>query len=136
MRRTFAWIVMVTLVAVLPAPALAQQAPAPAAPAPKTAPAKTAPAKMEAKAKTKSATGTVKSAAAERLVLLVGKDKTEMTFAVDDKTKITKAGKAAKATDIAAADSATVTYSEAEGKMVAQKVTVKARKAAAAKPKS
>jgi hypothetical protein len=129
-RRACVWIVMVALVFGLAAPVLAQQAPA------SSAPASPAPAKTDAKAKPKSATGTVKTASADNLVLVAGKDKKEMTFAVDKDTKITKAGKAAKPADIAAEDSATVTYTEAEGKMVAKTVAVKAKAAAAAKPKS
>jgi hypothetical protein len=139
MKRTCAWIVMVTFAVVLAAPALAQQAPAsspPASSAPATtpAPAKPAPAKTT-EAKPKSATGTVKTSAPDSLVLVAGKDKKEMTFTVNPDTKVTKAGKAAKVADIAADDSATVTYTESDGKMVAKTVTVKG-KATAAKPKS
>jgi heparin binding hemagglutinin HbhA len=143
MRRSFAWFVMVTFLLALAAPAFAQtsapasSAPAssaPAASAPATkAPAKTEPAKKMA---TKSATGAVKTASADSLVLVAGKDKKEWTFAVDKDTKIMKAGKAAKAEDLAPDDSATVTYVEADGKMWAKSVSVKAAKAAAAKPKS
>jgi hypothetical protein len=138
MKRTCAWIVMVTFAVVLAAPALAQQAPASSAPA-TAPPAKTTePAKPAAKtteAKPKSATGTVKTTAPDSLVLVAGKDKKEITFTVNPDTKVTKAGKAAKASDIAAEDSATVTYTESDGKMVAKTVTVKG-KATAAKPKS
>jgi hypothetical protein len=108
----------------LAAPALAQQAPTTAPPA-KTEPAKPVPAKTTEKAK--PATGTVKTAAPDSLVLVVGKDKKEMTFAVNKDTKVTKAGKAAKVADIAPEDSATVTYTEADGKMVAKTVAVKAK---------
>ncbi len=132
-RRACAWIVMLALVVGLAAPVLAQQAPASSAPA-KPEPAKTA-------AKAKSATGTVKSASAASVVLVVAgkdpaKDKKEMTFSVDKDTKITKGGKAATAADIAANDAATVTYTEADGKMTAKSVSVKTKAAAAAKPKS
>ena len=131
MRRSCAWIVMVAFVLALAVPVLAQTA----APAPSTsAPAKT-PAKAELK-KTKTATGIVKTASVDSLVLVAGKDKKEWTFAVDKDTKITKAGKAAKLDELAADDSATVTYVEADGKMWAKSVSAKAAKAAAAKPKS
>ncbi len=142
MRRSCAWLVMVAFLLALAAPALAQSSapatPAPATPAPAPkAPAKTEPAKTEAKkAAMKSATGTVKTASADSLVLVAGKDKKEWTFAVDKDTKVTKAGKAAKPEDLAANDNATVTYVEADGKMHAKSVSVKAAKAAAAKPKS
>jgi hypothetical protein len=144
MKRTCAWIVMVTFAVVLAAPALAQQAPASSAPAtsaPSTsapatpAPAPAKPAAKTTEAKPKSATGTVKTNAPDSLVLVAGKDKKEMTFTVNPDTKVMKAGKAAKASDIAAEDSATVTYTESDGKMVAKTVTVKG-KATAAKPKS
>ncbi len=133
MRRSCTWIVMVAFLLGFAAPVLAQQSTAPAAPAP----AQKAPAKAELKpaAKPKSAIGTVKSASAESLVLVAGKDKKEWTFGIDKDTKITKAGKAATAADLAADDAATVTYTEADGKMHAKSVSVKA-KVAAAKPKS
>jgi hypothetical protein len=124
---------MVALAVALAAPVLAQQAPASSAPA-KTEPAKPAPAKAT-EAKAKAAIGTVKNASADTLVLVAGKDKKEMTFTVNKDTKVTKAGKAAKVADIAADDAATVTYTEADGKMVAKTVAVKA-KTTAAKPKS
>ena len=130
MRRSCAWIVMVAFVLALAAPVLAQQSSAPAAPAP--APAAKAPAKTTAKAKT--AAGMVKSATADSLVLVAGKDKKEWTFGIDKDTKITKAGKAATAADLAENDNATVSYTEADGKMHAKSVTVKTK--VAAKPKS
>ena|SRR3989304_2376308 len=135
MRRSSTWIVMVAFLFALAAPVLAQQSSTPAAAAP--APAQKAPAKAELKpaAKPKSATGTVKSASAESLVLVAGKDKKEWTFGIDKDTKITKAGKAATPADLAAEDTATVTYTEAAGKMHAKSVSVKV-KVAAAKPKS
>jgi hypothetical protein len=87
------------------------------------------------KLSTKSASGAVKTTAADSLVLVAGKDKKEWTFALDKDTKITKGGKAAKVEQVTADDSATVTYIEQDGKMHARTVAVKA-KAAAAKPKS
>lgn len=138
-RQACAWIVTGVVVVGLVAPVFAQTtspAPAPAAPA-TPAPAPKAPAKSDAKvAKTKSATGTVKSASADSLVLVAGKDKKEWTFALDKDTKITKGGKAVDPKDLTDKDSATVTYTEAEGKMTAKTVTVKAAKTAAKKPQS
>ncbi len=139
MRRLSAWVVMLASLLALAAPVLAQtssSAPATSSSGASTAPAAKAPAKTAAKVKTKSATGTVKSASADSLVLVAGKDKKEWTFALDKDTKITKGGKAAKAEDLAADDSATVRYVEADGKMQAKSVSAKAPKAAAAKPKS
>jgi hypothetical protein len=137
MRHPLTWIVMVAFLLGLAAPVLAQTTAAPAAPAPAPAPAQKAPAKAEMKKveKAKSAAGTVKSAAADSLVLVAGKDKKEWTFELDKDTKITKGGKAATAADLAADDSATVTYTEHEGKMHAKSVSAKS-KVAAAKPKS
>lgn len=131
MRRSGTWIVMVAFLFALAAPVLAQQSSTPAAPAQK-APAK---AEMKKVEKPKSASGTVKTAAADSVVLVAGKDKKEWTFGIDKDTKITKAGKAATPADLAANDTATVTYTEADGKMHAKSVSVKA-KVAAAKPKS
>jgi hypothetical protein len=132
MRRLCAWLVMVTLLLSLTAPALAQMAtPQPGAKAP-------AAGKAEVKKQTtKTAAGTVKSASADSLVVVAGKDKKEWTFAVDKDTKITKGGKPAKVEEVAADDTATVTYVEQDGKMHAKTVAVKAAKpTAAAKPKS
>jgi hypothetical protein len=131
-QQATAWIVTLTVVVGLTAPVFAQgtqtaptQAPAtsPAAPAAPGAKAPTA-----KKVATKSATGTVKSATADSLMLVTeGKDKKtkEWTFVLDKDTKITKAGKPAEAKDLAEKDVATVTYSEAEGKMHAKSVVVK-----------
>ncbi len=139
MRHSLTWIVMVAFLLGLAAPALAQSTTVPAAPAPAPAPApaQKAPAKAEVKKveKPKSASGTVKTASADSLVLVAGKDKKEWTFELEKDTKITKAGKAATAADLAAEDSATVTYTEHDGKMHAKSVSAKP-KMAAAKPKS
>jgi hypothetical protein len=84
--------------------------------------------KKEKKAATKSASGTVKSASADSLVVggkMKGKDE-EWTFGVDPKTTIKKGGKAITAADVKAGDSVQVKYSEDAGKMMAQSVTVKA----------
>jgi len=84
--------------------------------------------KKEKKAAAKSASGTVKSASADSLVVggkMKGKDE-EWTFGVDPKTTIKKGGKAITAADIKAGDSVQVKYTEDAGKMTAQSVTVKA----------
>lgn len=131
-RQACAWILMGALVTGVAAPVLAQGTqPAPTQTAPAPAPAAKAPAKTEV-AKTKPVTGTVKSASVESLVLVAGKDKKEWTFVLGKDTKITKGGKAVAAKDLTDKDSARVTYSEADGKMVAKTVKVKA----AAKPKT
>ena len=84
--------------------------------------------KKEKKAAAKSASGTVKSASADSLVVggkMKGKDE-EWTFGVDSKTTIKKGGKAITAADVKPGDSVQVKYTEDAGKMVAQSVTVKA----------
>ena len=92
-------------------------------------------AKPMKKAASKTANGTVKSASADSVVV-AGKDKgkdAEWTFAVDAKTSIKKGGKAITAADIKMGDSVQVKYTEADGKAMAQSVTVKAPAAAAKK---
>ena len=84
--------------------------------------------KKEKKAATKSASGTVKTASAESLVVggkMKGKDE-EWTFGVDSKTAIKKGGKAIAPGDLRAGDSVQVKYTEDGGKMMAQSVMVKA----------
>jgi hypothetical protein len=103
----------------------------PAAPAAKTEEKKDAkPADKPAAAKkpaAKSASGNVKSASADSVVV-AGKDKgkdAEWTFALDPNTKITKAGKAIAAADLKAGDAVQVRYTEDGGKATAQAVTVR-----------
>jgi len=91
--------------------------------------------KAEKKPMAKTANGTVKTASADSVVV-AGKDKgkdAEWTFAVDPKTTIKKGGKAITAADIKTGDSVQVKYTEADGKAMAQSVTVKAPAAAAKK---
>jgi outer membrane lipoprotein-sorting protein len=89
-------------------------------------------AKPAAAAKAKSARGSVKSVSENSLVVMSSsKDKKEMTFALDTKTMIKKAGKAVTGKDLKEGDMVTVSYSEDGGKMMAKSVTVAAAKAAA-----
>ena len=86
--------------------------------------------------KTKTASGTVKSAAPDSIVV-AGKDKgkdAEWTFAVDDKTKVKKAGKDTMAKDLAAGDKVTVRYMDHDGKATAMNVNVSGAKKAETKP--
>lgn len=108
------------------------QAPAPA-PAEKKAeekkPGKPAETKMK-KMPVKNASGTVKSASADSLVV-AGKEKkkdVEWTFAVDAKTAIKKGNKSITAGDLKAGDSVHVRYMDTDGKAVAQAITVRAKK--------
>ena len=88
--------------------------------------------KAEKKPAAKSASGTVKSASADSLVVAgksKGKDE-EWTFGVDAKTSIKKGGKAITAGDIKTGDSVQVKYTEDGGKSTAQSVVVKGAPAA------
>ena len=73
----------------------------------------------------KNANGTVKAATVDSLIV-VGKDKKEWIFAVDTKTAIKKAGKVVVATDLKEGDPVHVQFTDAEGKLLAKAVTVKA----------
>ena len=90
--------------------------------------------KKDASAKkpaTKTASGTVKSASPDSIVV-AGKEKgkdAEWTFAVDDKTKVKKGGKDTMAKDLAAGDKVTVRYMDHDGKATAMNVTASAKKA-------
>ena len=84
-----------------------------------------------------TAVGTVKTAAADNLVV-AGKSKgkeTEWTFAVNDKTKVKKAGKEVAAKDLAPGDKVTVRYMDEGGKMTAMTVNASAASKQAAKAK-
>ena len=86
--------------------------------------------------KTKTASGTVKSTSPDSIVV-AGKDKgkdAEWTFAVDDKTKVKKAGKDTMAKDLAAGDKVTVRYMDHDGKATAMNVNVSGAKKAETKP--
>lgn len=91
--------------------------------------------KAEKKPATKNASGTVKSASADSIVVAgkaKGKDE-EWTFGVDAKTAIKKGNKSITAADIKPGDSAQVKYTEDGGKAMAQSVTVKSPAASAKK---
>jgi hypothetical protein len=101
--------------------------------------------KMEKPAEAKkpaaqNASGTVKTAAADSLVVAGkakgGKD-AEWTFAVEPKTKIRKGGKDITAGDLAAGDPVLVRYHAQSGKNVAESVLVRtAKKGGAEAPKA
>lgn len=140
MKRLIALIVGVAFAAGMAGSALAQTAPAPAPAAPKTEAAPKAEPKSEAKKPASlNASGTVKTAAADSLVVsgkAKGKD-AEWTFTVDPRTKIRKNNKDVTAADLAAGDSVQVRYHAEGGKNVADAVTVRtATKKAADTPKA
>jgi hypothetical protein len=83
--------------------------------------------KAEKKMAAKTASGTVKSATADSVVV-AGKDKgkeAEWTFGVDAKTSVKKAGKAAMVSDLKPGDSVQVRYMDHEGKAVAQAINIR-----------
>ena len=143
MKRLIALMLGVAFVAGMTGSALAQSQPSTAPPPATTAPAPKAEDKKATEAKkpaAHNASGTVKTAAADSLVVSGkakgGKD-AEWTFAVDPKaTKIRKAGKGIMAADLAAGDSVNVRYHEHEGKNVAESVMVRTAKKPADAPKA
>ena len=84
--------------------------------------------KADKKPAVKNANGTVKTASADGVTVVgkAGKDTKEWMFSVDAKTSIKKAGKAITAADLKAGDPVNVRFTEADGKMVAQAITVRA----------
>ena len=132
MKTLIALVIGAAFIAGMTGSVLAQSQPTPA-PAPK------AEKKVEKSAPAHNASGTVKTAGADSLVV-AGKAKggkeTEWTFAVDPKTKIRKAGKDITATDLAVGDAVHVRYHEHEGKQIADSVMVRTAKKAAAAPKA
>ena len=133
MKRLFALLVGIGFVAGIVGAAVAQTATTTTDKKPAADTKKDAAAKKPA---TKTATGTVKSMSPDSIVV-AGKDKgkdTEWTFAVDDKTKVKKAGKDTTAKDLAAGDKVTVRYMDHDGKATAMNVSASAPKKAEAKP--
>ena len=123
MKKVIALIVGVVFVAGMTGSVLAQGQP--------TTPKVDKPADTK-KPVAQNASGTVKTAAADTLVVSGkakgGKD-AEWTFAVDPKTtKIRKAGKDITAGDLAAGDPVLVRYHETGGKNVAESVMVRTAK--------
>lgn len=96
--------------------------------------------KAEKKAPSKAASGTVKSATADSIVV-AGKEKgkdAEWTFAVDPSTKIRKGGKSVTAADLKAGETVNVRYHDMDGKSMAQSIAVRgggmAKKSGASMP--
>ena len=133
-KRLLGMIVGVAFVAGMTGSALAQ---APTTTAPKDEKKAEKPAEPK-KPTVQNANGTVKTAAADSLVVAgktKGKD-AEWTFSVDPKTKIRKAGKDVTAADLAAGDAVQVRYHAEGGKNVAESVIVRAPKKTAEAPKA
>lgn len=129
MKKLIALLVGVAFVGGLSGSALAQGTAAPK-PEEKKMMEKPAAAPAEKKPAAQNASGTVKTAAADNIVVS-GKAKgkeTDWTFSVDPKTKIRKNGKDITAADLAAGDSVHVKYHADGGKNVADTVMVRAAK--------
>jgi hypothetical protein len=128
MRKLILLVALLTLVAFVSV-AIAQQKPAPAKPATTPAPAPApAPAKME---KFSGVVDNVDEIA--KAIVVKGKVKKEektLTFATDDKTKITKGGKDMPFADLKKDMSVAVEYKKAADKMIAATIKVAAPKAA------
>ncbi len=80
----------------------------------------------------RSATGNVKSASVD-MVVVAGKDKgkeVEWTFGIDAKTKIRKGSKDMAAADLKAGDPVSVRYMEHDGKAMAETINVRGATAA------
>ena len=89
------------------------------------------------KANSRTASGTVKSASQETVVVAgrhKGKD-TEWTFAVEPTTNIRKGGKSIVAGDLKSGDSVQVRFTEQGGKAMATSILVKGTTGTAKKPK-
>ncbi len=131
MKKVMIFVAVLTMVA-FAFGAMAEQKPAPAKPA--AAPAKPAPApKTEKFSGAISAVNNVaKTFDVKKMVTVKGKKEEKvMTFAVTDKTKITK-GKEVKAfADLKAGMDVTVTYKVVDGKNMAETVKIAAPKAPA-----
>jgi hypothetical protein len=124
MKKSILLVVLLTLVAfVSGAIAAAPPKAAGTAPAP-AAPASTKPAKAEKFA------GDVKSVDAMAKSIVVAKGKEEKTFAIDDKTKITKGKEALKFEDLKAGMNVSIEYKKEMDKMIAGTIKVSAPKAA------
>jgi hypothetical protein len=126
-KKLIALLIGVAFVAGLSGSALAQGT---TAPKEEKKTEKPAAAPADKKPAAHNASGTVKTAAADSIVVAgktKGKD-AEWTFSVDPKTKIRKGGKDISAADLAAGDSVSVRYHEDAGKNVADAVMVRAAK--------
>src|SRR6059036_3662175 len=145
-KRLVTFLVSVAFVTGAAGFAVAQTSTQPTTPPPATTPApapKDKAAEKKAEMPAKNAAGLVKSASADSVVVS-GKEKVqgakemkdaEWTFAIDSKTAIRKAGKAATAADLKPGDQVHVRYMDHDGKATAVAIQVRpATSAAATKP--
>ena len=123
MKKMILLVTLLTLVAFVSG-AMAQQKPAPA-----PAPAPTAPAKEE-KPKIEKFTGVVEKVDEMAKAVVLKDKKGEKTFAVDDKTKITKGGKDIPLAELKKGTNVSVEYKKDGEKLVAVAIKAAAPKAA------
>ncbi len=119
MRRILTLLAIVLMVGTF---AYAQTAPAGQTEQPKAKAAKTA------KAKASVAHGEIVKSDATSVTLKTKAG--EESFAINNDTKITQSGKAMTASDLAAGETATVSYTKAGDQMTATKIVLAAKKAA------
>ncbi len=140
MKKLVLLISVLTLVAFV-AVAMAQQKPAPASPSTTVAPAapkaeKAKAEKPKAAAKAEKMSGTVEKVDEMAKSFVVKDKKGEKTFAVSEKTKITKAGKSSPFADLKAGMEVSVTYTMEGDKAMASAVGISAPKAPAKEKKA
>jgi len=123
MKKMILLVTLLTLVAFVSG-AMAQQKPAPA-----PAPAPAAPAKEE-KPKIEKFSGVVEKVDEMAKAVVVKDKKGEKTFAVDDKTKITKGGKDIPLAELKKGTNVSVEYKKDGEKLVAVAIKAAAPKAA------
>ena len=123
MKKMILLVTLLTLVAFVSG-AMAQQKPAPA-----PAPAPAAPAKEE-KPKIEKFTGVVEKVDEMAKAVVLKDKKGEKTFAVDDKTKITKGGKDIPLAELKKGTNVSVEYKKDGEKLVAVAIKAAAPKAA------
>jgi hypothetical protein len=107
-------------------PAVAQQGAA----KPAAESVKTESGRDEAKIGPRTVTGTVKATTDKGFVVVgreTGQKDKEWAFAVDGATRVNAVGKAQTAKELREGDPVTVTYTNRDGKIVAQRVTVNAK---------
>jgi len=107
-------------------PAVAQQGAA----KPTAESVKTESGRDEAKIGPRTVTGTVKATTDKGFVVVgreTGQKDKEWAFALDGATRVDAVGKARTAKDLREGDPVTVTYTNRDGKIVAQSVTVNAK---------
>ncbi len=128
MKKLILLVALLTMV-VFVSGVMAQQKAAPAKPAGTAAPAATAPA-PEKPMKMEKFSGTVEKVDEAAKMIDVKMKKKTMSFAIDDQTKITKAGKEMSFADVKKGMNVSVQYKKEGDKMIATAIKAAAPKAA------